>query len=50
MVSSDYMVGISLYETEGYRIVVSVWVDERAYPEIRFALQARLIQVVKSLR
>lgn len=50
MVSSDYMVGISLYETDGYRIVVSVWVDERAYPEIRFALQARLIQVVKSLR
>lgn len=50
MVSTEYLVGISLFEPDGYRIAVSVWVDEQAYPEIRFALQAKLIRVVKSLR
>lgn len=50
MVSTEYLVGISVFEPDGYRIAVSVWVDEQAYPEIRFALQARLIDVVKSLR
>jgi len=50
LVNTDYLVGISLFEADGYRIAVSVWVDEQAYPEIRFALQARLIDVVRSLR
>ncbi len=50
LVSTDYLVGISLFEADGYRIAVSVWVDEQAYPEIRFALQAKLINVVQSLR
>lgn len=49
LVSSDYLFGISLLEQDGYRISVSVWVDEQGYPDTRLAVQEKLLQVVKML-
>lgn len=48
LVNTNNLIGISLLEPDGYRIAVSVWVDERDYPDIRFALQGRLLDVVKA--
>lgn len=50
LISTDYLIGIAMLEPDGYRISVSVWVDERDYPQIKFSLQAKLLHVVKSLR
>mgnify|MGYP001159374985 CR=1 FL=1 len=49
LVSADYLIGISLLEPDGYRISVSVWVDEQGYPDTRLAVQEKLLHAVKTL-
>ncbi|WP_353128874.1 mechanosensitive ion channel family protein [Parapedobacter pyrenivorans] len=49
LVSSDYLIGISLLEPDGYRISVSVWVDEGGYPDTRLSVQEKLLDAIKLL-
>lgn len=49
LVSTDYLIGISLLEPDGYRISISVWVDEVGYPDTRLGVQERLLQAIKVL-
>lgn len=49
LVSRDYLIGISLLEPDGYRISVSVWVDEGGYPDTRLSVQEKLLDAIKLL-
>ncbi len=49
LVSADYLIGISLLEPDGYRISISVWVDEEGYPDTRLSVQEKLLQAIKAL-
>ncbi len=49
-INTDYLIGISLLEPDGYRISVSVWVDEEGYPDTRLAVQEKLLEAAKVLR
>jgi len=49
LVSNDYLIGISLLEPDGYRIAVSVWVDEHGYPDTRLNVQEKLLQAIREL-
>lgn len=48
-VNGDYLIGIGMLEPDGYRISISVWVDEEGYPDTRLAVQEKLLSVVKTL-
>ncbi|SEL29317.1 mechanosensitive ion channel family protein [Parapedobacter koreensis] len=50
LVNTNYLIGISVLEPDGYKISVSVWVDEQDYPDTRLAVQGKLLQAMKSLR
>lgn len=49
LVSNDYLIGISLLEPDGYRVTVSVWVDEHGYPDTRLSVQEKLLRAIKEL-
>lgn len=49
LVNTDYLIGISLLEPDGYRISVSVWVDEHGYPDTRLNVQEKLLRAIKEL-
>ncbi len=49
LVSTDYLIGISLLEPDGYRISVSVWVGEGGYPDTRLSVQEKLLDAIKLL-
>lgn len=49
LVSADYLIGISLLEPDGYRISISVWVDETGYPDTRLRVQEKLLHAIKAL-
>lgn len=49
LVNRDYMIGIGLLEPDGYRISISVWVDEAGYPDTRLRVQEKLLNAVKTL-
>lgn len=49
LVSNDYLIGISLLEPDGYRISVSVWVDEHGYPDTRLNVQEKLLHAIREL-
>lgn len=49
-VNGDYLIGIGLLEPDGYRISISVWVDEEGYPDTRLFVQEKLLTAVKALR
>ncbi|MGK6351469.1 mechanosensitive ion channel family protein [Parapedobacter sp. DT-150] len=48
-VSTEYLIGISLLEPDGYRISIGVWVDEKDYPDTRLSVQEKLLQAIKAL-
>ena len=50
LVSNEYLIGISLLEPDGYRIAVSVWVDEQGYPDTRLNVQENLLHAIRSLK
>ncbi|MBK1441556.1 mechanosensitive ion channel family protein [Parapedobacter sp. ISTM3] len=50
LVNTNYLIGISMLEPDGYKISVSVWVDEQNYPDTRLAVQEKLLQAMKTLR
>ncbi|WP_090970739.1 mechanosensitive ion channel family protein [Parapedobacter composti] len=49
LLTTDHVIGISLLEPDGYRITISVWVDEAGYPDTRLAVQEKMLQAVKAL-
>lgn len=49
LVSNEYLIGISLLEADGYRISVSVWVDEHGYPDTRLNVQEKLLHAIRTL-
>ncbi len=48
-VNADYLIGIGLLEPDGYRISISVWVNEEGYPDTQLAVQEKLLNAVKTL-
>ncbi|GGC34532.1 mechanosensitive ion channel protein MscS [Parapedobacter defluvii] len=48
-INTDYLIGIGLLEPDGYRISISVWVDEEGYPDTRLIVQEKLLNAVKLL-
>lgn len=49
-VNADHMIGIGMLEPDGYRISISVWVEEEGYPDARLTVQEKLLKAVKTLK